>query len=145
MTPGRTSVLFVCSGNICRSPYAEVVARSLLGADRFDVASAGAIATPGLAATDTMQEIARERGLDLSGHEARPLDGVPRPDWVIGMEQHHLAAARATFPDMDPPRIRLLDHPRAVPDPYGRGRPMYERAAAQIDVAVEALCSVLVR
>lgn len=143
MTGDRATVLFVCSGNICRSPYAEVVAASMLDADRFAVASAGTIAMTGLEATDTMQDIAADKGLDLSEHRSRLLDDVPEPDWVIGMEQHHLVAARSAFPGLDPARIRLLDHPRAVPDPYGRGRAVYESATSQIDAAVEHLVTVL--
>jgi protein-tyrosine phosphatase len=141
--PDRTTVLFVCSGNICRSPYAEARARSALDLDRFSVASAGTIATPGLAATDLMQEVGRERGLDLAGHRARRLSDVPQPDWVIGMELHHLVSARSAFPDLPADRIRLLDHPNAVADPYGRSREVYESTADHIDTALERFTVVL--
>ena len=143
MTGDRTTVVFLCSGNICRSPYAEAAARATLDPSRFDVASAGTIATPDLSATDTMQEVAAERGLDVSGHRARRLHDIDQPDWIIGMEQHHLVSARAAFPDLPASRIRLLDHPRAVPDPYGQGRAVYEAAATQIDESMSALADIL--
>lgn len=140
---GRTTVLFICSGNICRSPYAEARARSLLAPERFDVASAGSIAMPGIEATDLMQDVATERGLDLADHRARRLADVPQPDWAIGMELHHLVSARSAFPGLPADRIRLIDHPSAVPDPYGRGRDVYESTADQIDAALGRLVPVL--
>lgn len=145
MTTGRATVLFVCSGNICRSPYAEAAARRSLDRHRFTVVSAGTMATPGLPATETMQAVGSERGLDLAEHRARPISEVPRPDWVLGMELHHLVSARSTFPDLPADRILLLDAPRSVPDPYGRDRSSYEASADQIDAALERLVPVLDR
>ena len=145
MIGDRTTVLFVCSGNICRSPYAEVAARRILDPARFDVSSAGTIATPGLMATETMREVGAERGLDLADHRARHLTEVPAPDWVFGMETHHLVSSRSAFPDLPACRIQLLDAPRNVPDPYGRDRIAYETSADQIDAALERLVPVLDR
>ena len=91
-----------------------------------------------------MQDVARDKGLDLRDHRARHIRDIDQPDWVIGMEQHHLISARAAFPDLPANRIQLLDHPVAVPDPYGEGREVYEASAAQIDAAMEGLASRLV-
>jgi protein-tyrosine-phosphatase len=136
LTPIR--VLFVCSGNICRSPFAEAAARDRFG-DRFDFSSAGTIAVEGGRATMTMQEVAAERGLDLSSHRARPLSEVPRPDLVFGMEQEHIVAAARAYPGLAPGSIRLLDHPRAIPDPYGFDLAVYRAAADHIESALDTL------
>lgn len=143
MTSGRTSVLFVCSGNICRSPYAAERARSLLDPDAFEVSSAGTIALVGEPAADTMQDVASDRGVDLSAHRAMDVGTVATPDWVLGMEFQHLVTARRLFPQLPPDRIRLLDHPHEVPDPYGRSRDVYEEVAGQMDDAVERFANGL--
>lgn len=130
-----TRILFVCSGNICRSPYAEVAARAKFG-DRYEFASAGTIAIPGTIATPLMQQVAAERRLDLSAHEATMLSEAKRPDLVFGMEQEHVVAASRVFPTLGPGSIRLLDHPRAVTDPYGLDLEIYRAAADHIDRAL---------
>jgi protein-tyrosine-phosphatase len=143
VTDGPLAILFVCSGNICRSPYAEVAARSALDPDRFTVSSAGTVAIAGDHATDLMHQVASERGLDLRSHRATPLRDAPVPEYVFGMEQEHLVAARRAFPDLPPDRIRLLAHPSGVPDPYGRDLATYRTTATMIDDAIATLSSVL--
>ena len=90
-------------------------------------------------ATPPMQEVAAGRGLDLSGHRARLLDEVDQPDMVLGMELEHLIAARRVFPDLPRSAIQLLDHPRAVDDPYGYPPDVYRRVADQIEDALTRL------
>ena len=137
MSGEHPSVLFVCTGNICRSPFAAAVARH--DHPHIDASSAGTYAVVGGHATHHMQEVAGERGIDLSGHRARKLEDVPQPDFVYGMEQQHLIEARKVFPNLAPGCIRLLAHPLAVPDPYGRGIDVYRSTARQIVDAVAAL------
>ncbi len=114
-----TNILFVCTANICRSPLAEVIARSVFGDGQLTFSSAGTHAVAGNAATPNMQVVASEHKLDLSGHRATPLHQCSQPDLIFGMEQHHLVAAREQFPHLDVSRISLLDHPNAIDDPYG--------------------------
>jgi len=85
-----------------------------------------------------MQQVAEEHGLDLSYHAATALDRSKQPDVVLGMEQQHLVAARRQFPDLNVSRIRLLDHPAAVEDPYGLSMEYYRATADRI---VEVLAS----
>lgn len=134
-----TSVLFVCTGNICRSPLAEVMARSTFDGDHFVFSSAGTHVVAGYPATEHAQTVARERGLDLTDHRAVSLDTCEEPDVVIGMEQHHLVAARQAFPRLDIARFRLLDHPVAIVDPYGYDLEAYEVAADHIERALAEL------
>ncbi|MDJ0791482.1 MAG: hypothetical protein QNJ71_06270 [Acidimicrobiia bacterium] len=134
-----THILMVCSGNICRSPFAEEAARHRFTGGDITVSSAGSIAVAGQPATALMREVAGEHGLDLSAHRATPLHRSEQPDYVFGMELEHLVAARQVFPDLDPGRIRLLDHPRDIADPYGRDRTAYRATADQIIDAVSRL------
>jgi protein-tyrosine-phosphatase len=94
--------------------------------------SAGTHAIADDPATDTMQLMADDFDLDLSEHRATLLGDCDRPDLVLGMEQHHLVAARHQFPELDASQIRLLDHPNAVVDPYGRDVETYRGTAAHV-------------
>jgi len=107
--------------------------------DSFVFSSAGTHAIASHPATDTMQEMASDHGLDLSQHRAMPLSDCEVPDLVLGMEQHHLIAARRQFPELDASRIRLLDHPNAVVDPYGLDLETYQRTATQVLEALQRI------
>ena len=122
-------VLFVCTGNICRSPFAEAVARS---AGRVEVESAGLAAYEGAAPTDDAIAVARELGYDLSPHRARPLteEMLERADVVVGMTAEHVGALGGS--------AKLLGE-ADVEDPIGRGRDAYRRAYAQIEREVRKL------
>jgi protein-tyrosine-phosphatase len=131
-------VLFLCTGNICRSPLAQVIAQDRFGeAMRF--ASAGTHAVEGTEATENSRILAAERGLDLSSHRATLLANCSQPDVIIGMEQHHLVAARRTFRDLDASRIRLLAHPVGIADPYLHDMDVYRTAAEHIDRGLDDL------
>ncbi len=80
----RTTILFVCSGNTCRSPMAEAIARNLLlkklnvteaelEKKGMSVISAGSFAMPGAKATPQAVDTLREMGMDLTHHRSRPL------------------------------------------------------------------------
>jgi len=93
-------LLFVCTGNICRSPMAAAIARHLLDArGRGDVAvgSAGTAAWDGAPASEGAYLVALEHGLDLSGHRARQVtsDLVADADLVLGMSAHHVERAES--------------------------------------------------
>ena len=93
-------LLLVCTGNICRSPMAQAIARRLLDAGgRRDVAveSAGTAAYDGAPASEGAYLIALEHGLDLSAHRARQItrDLVAGADLVLGMSPHHVERAAA--------------------------------------------------
>jgi protein-tyrosine-phosphatase len=89
-----TSVLFVCTGNICRSPLAEALLKRELaqrGADGVTVSSAGTGAWEGAPASEGAYLVGLENGLDLSGHKARLLtsDTVRDAHVILTMSRHH--------------------------------------------------------
>jgi protein-tyrosine phosphatase len=132
-------ILFLCTGNICRSPLAEVATRSIYEDESFTFSSAGTHAISDDTATATMQQVAVDLGLDLSHHRATALRECEQPEFMLGMEQHHLVAARAQFPKLDASRIRLLDHPNAVVDPYGLDLETYQETARQVIRSLQAI------
>ncbi len=78
---GRKNVLFVCSGNSCRSPIAEYLLRKEFEqhglADKYDVQSAGTLGIEGAPATDEAIEVIAERNIDAHGHRSQVL---PAPE-----------------------------------------------------------------
>lgn len=93
-------LLFVCTGNTCRSPLAEALARRLI-AERalvdIEVSSAGTSAWPDAPASDGSLLVAMEHGIDLSAHRARQLSPeiVSASDLILAMGPHHLDRAEA--------------------------------------------------
>ncbi|MBI3790550.1 MAG: low molecular weight protein arginine phosphatase [Gemmatimonadetes bacterium] len=93
-------LLFVCTGNTCRSPLAEALARAQItmrGVQGVTVSSAGTSAWGGASASDGSLLVGMEHGLDLSGHRARVLtrELVAASDLILAMGPHHVEAAES--------------------------------------------------
>lgn len=93
-------LLFVCTGNTCRSPLAEAIARRVVierGLSDVEVASAGTSAWDGSPASDGALLVGLERGLDLTQHRAQLLtrERVAESDVVLAMGPHHLERVEA--------------------------------------------------
>ena len=93
-------ILFVCSGNTCRSPMAEALARKVAierGLTNVDVSSAGTGAADGSGPSDGALLVGLERNMDLSQHRSQPLTRalVQRSDLILAMGDSHLAQAES--------------------------------------------------
>ena len=132
-----THVLFVCTGNICRSPFAEYYARDFWKDRSTVTSSAGTWAMIGNKSTEHMIEVGAQHGLNLAPHRARPLGSADSPDLILCMEQHHVDAAIQAFPDLPDGAIRLLVA-TGVGDPYRRPMDAYQRSADIIIRGIEA-------
>ncbi len=133
-----TRLLFVCTGNISLSPFAEYRARAMWSDRNVVTSSAGEWVIIDSGATKPMTEVAAGRGLDLTSHRARSLTSVDPPDLILCMEQHHVEAATAAFPDLPDGAVRLLVA-TGIGDPYGRPMDAYQRCADIITRGIDAV------
>lgn len=132
-------ILLVCTGNTCRSPMAEVIARDLLaGQPGVSVSSAGVFAGEGAPASAEAVEAMAAEGLDLSGHRSQPLTAqlVEEADVIFTMTEAHRQAVLSAVPDADG-KTQRLDPQQDVADPIGGPLSEYQQAAAMIRRALQ--------
>lgn len=139
-------LLFVCSGNTCRSPMAEALWNRLQGPLRAQ--SAGVAAVEGLPAAAEAVRAVAPWGADLSRHRSRPLEAVEgTPLWVLTMTRAQAEAVRRRRPEWAD-RVRLLTEmvgeDREVADPIGQGQAAYDILATQLVGWLERLRAQLV-
>ncbi|SEA09934.1 protein tyrosine phosphatase [Thiothrix caldifontis] len=148
----KVKVLFVCMGNICRSPTAQGVFAHLVQsqglADRILIDSAGTHAYHiGKPPDSRSQAAAKDRGLDLSEQRARKVDMLDfeRFDYILAMDRANLQdLQQLAFPPQQE-RIYLFMrfatrwNTDEVPDPYYGGSSGFERVLDMIEDAAEGL------
>ena len=155
---GRYSVAFVCLGNICRSPMADVVLTQRVDdvglAGVVDVASCG---TGGWHVGDPMDRRAAavllEHDYDPSLHRARQFAAAwsEEHDLLLCMDESNLADARGVVPGAEAERLRLfrdydpIDPGSEVPDPYYGGEQGFEEVLAMVERTCAALAAALQR
>lgn len=145
----ETSVLFVCLGNICRSPIAEGVFRALLEKHnlshsiRVDSAGTSGYHEGELPDVRSM-EICTMHGLDLSGQRSRAVRDSDFEDfeWIVAMDSSNLKELKRRAPTHCVARIvRILDYGdggiKDVPDPYYGGRDGFENVYRMLVEALE--------
>ncbi|HYR34209.1 MAG TPA: low molecular weight protein-tyrosine-phosphatase [Burkholderiales bacterium] len=142
----QRSVLFVCTGNICRSPTAEAVLRHLAAEEGIElrIASAGiGDWHVGSAPDERAQHHAKGRGYDLSALRARQVCASDFADFdlILAMDRSHLRALERMAPRETRHKLRLFLAERDVPDPYYGGPEGFEKV---LDL-VEAVCRDLLQ
>ena len=135
-----SSVVTVCTGNICRSPLAEYLFRSRLERVSAKVSSAGIQALVNQPADVLAQEIAQTHGLDLSPHLGRQVEKsvLEEHELVLVMEDHHRDYIRSRFPQVSG-KVFLLgkwEEEMQIPDPYKKSPDFFKEVYSQIDRSV---------
>jgi protein-tyrosine phosphatase len=144
----KRSILFVCTGNICRSPTAEAVFRTLAKKARLElrIESAGLgdwhVGQP---PDDRAQHHAKGRGYDLSAQRARQVRARDFDDFdlILAMDRGHLRALERMAPPRHRAKIRLFAPERDVPDPYYGGPEGFERVLDLVESQCRSLLAEL--
>ena len=143
-------VLFVCTGNTCRSPMAEgLLRKALAGREDFTVASAGVAAAKGAPASRETVSALKQRGAELDGFKSRPVSErlLREATHVFAMTEGHLALLEARFPEFSDKYFLVREFSGItdkrqgidVPDPIGMGPAAYEEVAKVLEAAVPAI------
>ena len=144
-------IVFVCTGNVCRSPMAEYLLRAHPDLDAgWDVCSAGLAAAFGIPASREAVDVMREKRIDLSLHSSRPLSGelVNAASLVVVMTEDHRNMMEIFYPHaMD--KVKLLksfdDNARGgdLRDPIGMSHDVYRGVRKEIEKALPGLVAYL--
>ena len=143
-------ILFVCTGNICRSPMAEAICKHVLakklrckpeglGARGYCLVSAGTFAGSCGQMTGEAQQALAQMDIESGSHCSEPLtaDIINRADYIYVMSDEHGQVVNQIVPGASA-KVLPLDQQRAIADPLGGGLEVYRKCAENIYVAVKA-------
>ena len=153
MTERKKVILFICTGNTCRSPMAVGLLRSMVDDNKYEVLSAGIAACVGYGATQSAIEAMREEGIDISDHAPAMLTGelLERADHVFVMSRFHKDEIASWFKSVES-KIQLLrefdevsddPHYPNVPDPVGAGLDLYRECRKMIKRSLKRIIDTL--
>ena len=143
-------IIFVCTGNSCRSPMAEGLFRKLISEKLggsvedldelgYTIESAGLLAFPGGTASENAVRVMKERGIDLRQHRTRPLtvEMIQASDHIYALSQGHLDQITQSGVGVKENVSLLTEH--GVPDPVGGDIEIYRQCADSIEDGIRKL------
>lgn len=144
------NIMFVCTGNTCRSPMAEALMSKLAeasGDGKIAIASCGTDVYEPSQASANAVAVMGEMGIDLSGHLSQRLTRkqLEEADLVLTMTSYHKAIISAVFPGFEEKVYTLCEYAYNgecdISDPYGGDVKQYRACAEQLKDAVEKIYS----
>ena len=159
----RRTIVFVCTGNTCRSPMAQGILQAYLdeaGISHIDVKTAGVMTIPGLIPSPDAVQVMNAQGIDISKHRSAPLtpEMLRKADLILGMTPFHVqfalrmddearGAGAAGIPAREKTFL-LKEYTKSdlknyqITDPMGATLEVYKRVYREIKLAVEKLCEM---
>ncbi len=140
-------ILFICTGNTCRSPMAEGILKdfAMKNGLSLDVSSAGTHATKGLPAAQFAVEGMKDIGIDISNHSSNQVNRemLENADLVLTMSNSHKNQLLSQYPFTKDKLFLLNEYAfgtdRQIEDPFGAPKRYYEKARDQIYEAIEEI------
>ena len=140
-------IIFICTGNTCRSPMAEGLFHAHGGEEKtgLTAASAGLFTQDGMPASQNAVTAAAERGADITAHRSRMLTAemAHAARYLVCMTGAHYDRLCELFPDCADKVFTLL--PEDISDPFGGDLETYRRAAGEIDAGVRSIIERLAK
>jgi glycine hydroxymethyltransferase len=147
------NILFVCTGNVCRSPMAEGIFRhAVLGRGDYRVASAGLGAMEGQPPSAHAVQALKELGIDISGQRSRLLspDLVEQADYIFGMTHSHIDTVMMLYPSAAEKTFLLREFDETldqfekdISDPIGGSYEIYLNCRDQIEQGIVSILRFL--
>ncbi len=148
----KSLVLFVCTGNVCRSPIGEYLMRKKVQENNlpFSVASAGTLKDFKSGISLFSGQLLKEAGIDASQHGSQPVtDKLLSESWlVLTMEQKHKEELLARYPNQAFKIFTLSEYADMegdIDDPYGKELEDYQRAYSEISERVDAIYNKIIK
>lgn len=147
----RKTILILCHGNICRSPYVEQQLKSKLDPERYKVASGGLRTSSGEPANATAKRMAKERGIDLSEHQTLQVgaEDIQNADLILLMDPTH----RIYLKELEPSALKRSilfgafalseGFPLVIADPYAKSDEAFQECFRHLDTATTGFLQLL--